>query len=97
MAKAPDNARLIPASVDDLPSPDTIRWHTHLKARIVACLRDKPHTTHAHFERVLELVERVRPARPGLTHMNHQIDYEDLKSRCPAGVEPGYDGMVLEV
>jgi phosphoribosyl 1,2-cyclic phosphate phosphodiesterase len=29
--------------------------------------------------------------------MNHQIDYEDLKSRCPPGVEPAYDGMVLEL
>ena len=64
---------------------------------IVDCLRDKPHPTHAHFERALEWVERVRPARAVLTHMNHQIDYEDLKSRCPAGVEPAYDGMVLEV
>lgn len=64
---------------------------------IVDCLRDKPHPTHAHFERALEWVARVRPARAVLTHMNHQIDYEDLKSRCPAGVEPAYDGMVLEV
>lgn len=39
MPKAPGGARLIPASVDDLPSPDTIRWHTHLKARIVAGVR----------------------------------------------------------
>ena len=37
--KAPDDARLIPASVDDLPSPDTIRWHTHRKARVVAGVR----------------------------------------------------------
>ena len=34
--KAPNDARRIPTSVDDLPSPDTIRWHTHLKARVVA-------------------------------------------------------------
>ncbi len=70
---------------------------TGLRLWIVDCLRDKPHPTHAHFERALEWVERVRPARTVLTHMNHQIDYEDLKSRCPDGVEPAYDGMVLEV
>ncbi len=37
--KAPNDARRIPTSVDDLPSPDTIRWHTHLKARVVAGVR----------------------------------------------------------
>ena len=37
--KAPGGARLVPASVDDLPSPDTIRWHTHRKARVVAGVR----------------------------------------------------------
>ncbi len=39
MPKAPDDARLSPASVDDLPSPDTIRWHTHRKAQVVAGVR----------------------------------------------------------
>jgi phosphoribosyl 1,2-cyclic phosphate phosphodiesterase len=39
----------------------------------------------------------VDPVRAVLIHMNHQIDYEDLKSRCPPGVEPAYDGMVLEL
>lgn len=39
MAKAPNNAWRIPASVDDLPSPDTIRWHTHRKAQVVAGVR----------------------------------------------------------
>ena len=32
-----------------------------------------------------------------LTHLNHEIDYEDLRRRCPPGVEPGYDGLTLEV
>ncbi len=39
MAKVPDSANLIPASFDDLPSPDTIRWHTHRKAQVVAGVR----------------------------------------------------------
>ena len=39
MPKAPDDARLMPASVDDLPSRDTVRWHTHQKAQVVAGVR----------------------------------------------------------
>jgi phosphoribosyl 1,2-cyclic phosphate phosphodiesterase len=64
---------------------------------IVDCLRDKPHPTHSHLEQTLGWIERVKPARAILTHMNHQIDYEDLRRRCPAGVEPAYDGLVVEI
>lgn len=64
---------------------------------IVDCLRYEPHMTHAHFERTLEWIARVRPERAILTHMNHTLDYEDLAGRCPPGVEPGYDGLVAEV
>ncbi len=68
-----------------------------IKLWIVDCLRDDPHPTHSHFAQTLEWIERVQPERAILTHLNHQIDYEDLRRRCPPGVEPGYDGMVIEV
>jgi phosphoribosyl 1,2-cyclic phosphate phosphodiesterase len=29
--------------------------------------------------------------------MNQDLDYDDLKRRCPPGVEPGYDGLVVEI
>lgn len=62
---------------------------------IVDCLRDAPHATHSHVAQTLQWIDRVKPARAVLTHMNHQIDYEDLRSRCPAGVEPAYDGLTI--
>ena len=64
---------------------------------IVDCLRPDPHPTHAHFDRTLEWIERVKPRRAIFTHMNFQTDYEQTLALCPDGVEPGYDGMVLEV
>ena len=64
---------------------------------IVDCLRYEPHPTHAHFERTLAWIARVKPRRAVLTHMNQALDYEELRRRCPPGVEPGYDGLVIEV
>ena len=64
---------------------------------IVDCLRDAPHATHSHVAQTLQWIERLKPARAILTHMNHQIDYEDLRRRCPAGVEPAYDGLTIDV
>jgi len=64
---------------------------------LVDCLRDEPHPTHSHFAKTLSWIARVKPERAILTHMNHQIDYAELLSRCPPGVEPGYDGLTVEI
>jgi len=64
---------------------------------IVDCLREKPHPTHAHLQRTLDWIERVRPRRALLTHMNATLDYDRLLAKCPPGVAPAYDGLVVEV
>ena len=63
---------------------------------IVDCLTEMPNPAHAHLERSLEWIARVRPKRAILTHMNHRLDYHDLVRRLPRGVEPAYDGLVVE-
>lgn len=67
-----------------------------LKVWVVDALRFETHTTHAHFDRTLEWITRIKPKRAVLTHMNHNMDYDAVLARCPPGVEPAYDGMVLE-
>jgi phosphoribosyl 1,2-cyclic phosphate phosphodiesterase len=68
-----------------------------VKLWVVDCLRDDPHPTHSHTAQTLEWIARVKPAQAVLTHMNQELDYDELKRRCPPGVVPGYDGLVLEV
>lgn len=67
-----------------------------VKLWIVGCLRYEPHPTHAHLEKVLAWIDRVKPDRAVLTHMSVMLDYDELNSRCPSGVEAAYDGMVLD-
>ena len=38
-----------------------------------------------------------KPKHTVLTHMNHMVDYDVIKAKCPPGVEPAYDGLELEV
>ncbi len=64
---------------------------------IVDCLRFEPHNTHANFDKAMGWIERLKPRHAVLTHLNHSIDYATLAARCPAGVEPAYDGLVIEV
>jgi len=61
---------------------------------IVDALRDRPHPTHAHVERSLEWIARLKPAHALLTNMHIDLDYQALKARLPASVEPAYDGWV---
>ncbi len=64
---------------------------------IVDALRYDPHPTHAHLDLTLSWIERVKPKRAYLTHMTWDMDYETLKAALPDGVEPAYDGLVIEV
>ena len=62
---------------------------------IVDALRHTPHPSHAHVERTLEWIARVKPKRAILTNMHVDLDYEALKAALPPGVEPAHDGMII--
>jgi phosphoribosyl 1,2-cyclic phosphate phosphodiesterase len=64
---------------------------------IVGCFQRRQHVTHAWLERVLQWSERVKPRRTVLTHMGNDMDWAWLQAHLPPGVEPGCDGMVVEV
>jgi phosphoribosyl 1,2-cyclic phosphate phosphodiesterase len=68
-----------------------------VKVWVVDCLRWEAHGTHSHFDRTLEWIARVKPERAILTHMNHTMDYDAVAARCPPGVEPAYDGLLLDI
>ena len=63
---------------------------------IVDALRETQHPTHAHLERTLEWIGRVRPRRAILTDLHIDLDYEALRARLPDGVEPAFDGLRFE-
>jgi phosphoribosyl 1,2-cyclic phosphate phosphodiesterase len=64
---------------------------------IFDCIRRRAHVTHAHLAKTLGWIERVRPKRAVLTHMDESLDYATLCRELPPGVEPGYDGLVVEL
>ncbi len=68
-----------------------------VKTWIVGCLTEKPHTTHADLITVLHWVKRLKPKRTILTHMGIGLDYATLKATLPEGVEPGYDGLTIDI
>lgn len=64
---------------------------------IVDALRYTPHPSHAHVAQTLEWIARVKPKRAILTNLHVDLDYETLRRELPAGVEPAFDGMKIEI
>jgi phosphoribosyl 1,2-cyclic phosphate phosphodiesterase len=87
IAYSPDVSDFPEESLDALKNLDV--W-------ILDTLRYKPHPSHLSVEQALEWIARVKPKRAVLTHMHVDLDYTALAKELPRGVEPAYDGMVLE-
>jgi len=64
---------------------------------IVDALRDKPHPSHLSVAETLALIGHLKPRRAILTNLHADLDYDELRSRLPPNVEPGYDGLRLEL
>ncbi len=64
---------------------------------VVAALRRQPHPAHAALDVILGWIGRVAPKRSYLTHMNPSMDYRTLLDELPSGIEPAYDGLVIEL
>ncbi|WP_259779815.1 MBL fold metallo-hydrolase [Aestuariispira ectoiniformans] len=64
---------------------------------IVDALQLDEHSTHAHLDKTLNWINRVRPRHAIITHMNTRMDYQTLCKELPDHVEPAYDGLVLDI
>lgn len=63
---------------------------------IIDCLRYHFSYPHSAYETTLNLIEKVKPKQAILTHMAHEMDYDELIRILPKNVTPAYDGMVLQ-
>ena len=84
------------SDVLDLP-PDAYRALEGTGLWIVDALRYAPHPTHAHLDRTLGWIDRIKPHRAILTNLHIDLDYRELSARLPEGVEVAYDGLRIEL
>ena len=78
--------------VNDLPA-SSLAALEGLDLWIVDALRYRPHPSHFSVDETLSWIARVKPKRAVLTNLHTDLDYEELKAKLPAGVEPAFDGM----
>jgi phosphoribosyl 1,2-cyclic phosphate phosphodiesterase len=64
---------------------------------VVDALRREPHPTHSHLAQTLDWIAQRQPRRAVLTHMDQSLDHATLAAELPPGVEPGHDGLVIDL
>ena len=67
----------------------------NLEVLIINCVRIAAHDTHLNLSAALEAIERIKPKKAYLTHLNHDFKYSQWKKKLPKGVALAYDGLKI--
>jgi phosphoribosyl 1,2-cyclic phosphate phosphodiesterase len=84
------------ADIKSLPA-ESLPAMAGLDVWVVDALRLSPHPSHLNLDEALAWIDRIKPKRAILTNLHSDLDYETLRARLPAGVEPAFDGMRFDV
>jgi phosphoribosyl 1,2-cyclic phosphate phosphodiesterase len=78
--------------------PDALEAMRGVEVLVLNALwRGNPHPTHFNVEEAVEAAEAVGARKTYLTHMTHEVGHQELLDVLPAGVEPAYDGLTIEI
>jgi phosphoribosyl 1,2-cyclic phosphate phosphodiesterase len=82
------------ADIKALP-PESLPLMAGLAVWIVDALRHEPHPSHMNLAESLDWIRRIGATRAVLTNLHADLDYDALRARLPAHVEPAFDGMEI--
>jgi phosphoribosyl 1,2-cyclic phosphate phosphodiesterase len=78
--------------------PDESRERLHdLDVLILDGLRYQEHPTHLSINEAVQEVQKIKPKRTYLTHMNHDILHSQAEAKLPDDIRLAYDGLVIEL
>jgi phosphoribosyl 1,2-cyclic phosphate phosphodiesterase len=77
-------------------SEESMNQLQDLDVLVLDCVRIKPHATHLGLYEALEYIERLKPKRAFLTHLNHDVLYERDSKLLPDNVQFAYDELIVE-
>ena len=68
-----------------------------VKVLVLNALWWREHPTHLSIGEAIAVSRDVGAERTYLTHLTHETGHRELLAKLPAGVEPGHDGLSLEI
>ena len=68
-----------------------------LDVLVLNALRAQPHPLHLSVPEAIVVAREVGARRTLFTHLTHDVPHAELAASLPAGIEPAYDGLVVEI
>lgn len=68
-----------------------------VRVLVLSALWWRSHPTHQSIPEAIAVAQAIGAERTYLTHLTHETGHADLLARLPAGIEPAYDGLTVEV
>lgn len=87
LAYLPDVKRIGPPSLALLEDLDTL---------IIDALRHEDHSTHMTVDEAIDTIDRLQPRRSYLTHLSHELPWDETSRSLPPGISVAYDGLSLD-
>lgn len=78
--------------------PAAARSHLHgLDVLVLNALLTRPHPLHLSIPEAVATARAIGARRTLLTHLTHETPHAELAASLPDGVEPAYDGLVVDL
>ncbi|MDY8110491.1 MBL fold metallo-hydrolase [Fulvimarina sp. 2208YS6-2-32] len=77
--------------------PQTEAGLQDLDHLVLGALQYRTHPSHFSLDQALGWIDRLRPKAATLTHMHTPLDYDTVQRQTPDHVQPGHDGLIIEV
>jgi phosphoribosyl 1,2-cyclic phosphate phosphodiesterase len=68
-----------------------------LEVLVLNALLSRPHPLHLSIPEAIATARAIGARRTIFTHLTHETPHAELVTALPAGIEPGWDGMIVEV
>lgn len=68
-----------------------------VRVLVLNALLRTPHPTHLSIAEAVTMAQRVGAARTFFTHLTHENFHADLAAELPPGIQPAFDGLVVEL
>ena len=73
------------------------KWRGKIHTMLASGLRYRPHSTHSSIDETLKLFDQLNVERGIITHVSHDVDYEEASQKLPSNRLLAYDGFHLEI
>lgn len=77
--------------------PESMEKLSGVSTVVIGALRPKPHPTHFSFEQAIDALAPLHPGSIWLTHLSHEVTYDQTKMLLQGRARAAYDGLVLSL